>query len=113
MLTAEGCRARRVRLWEALRDRINVQALVLADPLHLVYLANFHVDPFSLGADFGGVLLLRKDGAARLLHDNRLPQSVREAHVEDRRVVDWYDGQHPARGTRRLALLAAVNPYGD
>src|SRR5262249_52362356 len=70
----------------------------------------FHVDPFSLGAGFGGILLVRKDGHAKLLHDNRLPKSVQEAHVEERRVVDWYDGQSPGQGPRQLALLSAVNP---
>ncbi len=46
--------------------------LRLHDPLHLMYLANFAVDPFSLGGDFGGYLLLRNDGHAKLLYDNRL-----------------------------------------
>ena len=50
----------RARAWDALRDRIDVPALVLADPLHLRYLANFYVDPFSLGADFGGLLVVRR-----------------------------------------------------
>jgi Xaa-Pro aminopeptidase len=75
-----------------------------------MYLANFHVDPFSLGAGFGGVLLVRSDGHAKLIHDNRLPRSVEQAHVEEREVVTWYDGQSPARGPRQLALLGAVNP---
>jgi Xaa-Pro aminopeptidase len=75
-----------------------------------MYLANFHVDPFSLGGDFGGVLLLRPDGHAKLIHDNRLPASVKEAHVEETVVVPWYDGQSPGRGPRRLALLGEVNP---
>jgi Xaa-Pro dipeptidase len=75
-----------------------------------MYLANFHVDPFSSGAGFGGYLLLRRDGQAKLLHDNRLPPSVKEAHVEERTVVPWYDGQSPARGPRQLALLQGVNP---
>jgi hypothetical protein len=48
-----------------------------------------------------------------LLHDDRLPKSVQEAHVEERRVVPWYDSQSPGRGPRRLALLAAVNPEGS
>src|SRR5205085_2896275 len=64
----------------------------------------------SLGGGFGGVLLLRRDGHAKLLHDNRLPSSVEEAHVEERVVVPWYDGQSPARGPRQLALLQSVNP---
>ena len=84
--------------------------LRLADPIHLMYLANFHVDPFSLGAGFGGVLLLRRDGRAKLLHDDRLPESVADAHVEERVVVPWYDGQSPAHGPRQLALLGEVNP---
>ena len=75
-----------------------------------MYLANFWVDPFSLGAGFGGYLLLRRDGHAKLLHDNRVPASVEQAHVDERRAVPWYDGQSPARGPRQLAVLSDVNP---
>ena len=110
MLTAEGCLARRQRLWQQLDPPPDSDHLRLADPLHLAYLANFWVDPFSLGAGFGGFLLVRKDGHAKLLHDNRLPASVAQAHVEDRTVVPWYDGQAPGRGPRQLALLGSVNP---
>lgn len=110
MLTAEGCRQRRLRLWERLDPKPDSDHLRLSDPIHLMYLAGFHVDPFSLGADFGGVLLLRQDGNARLLHDNRLPKSVEQAHVEERTVVPWYDAQSPGRGPRQLALLQEVNP---
>src|SRR5687767_14144550 len=110
MLTADGCRARRARLWQALRDR-DMPELVLADPIHLRYLANFHVDPFSLGADYGGLLVLRPDGHATLYHDRRLPESVQAAHGDRREVVPWYDGQTPGRGPRRLALRAAVEAH--
>ena len=110
MLSAEGCRQRRLRLWERLDPAPEGDHLRLADPIHLAYLANFHVDPFSLGAGFGGVLLLRQDGHAKLLHDDRLPESVAQAHVEERVEVPWYDAQSPARGTRQLALLGRVNP---
>jgi peptidase M24-like protein len=110
MLTAEGCRARRQRLWQQLQPPPDGDHLRLADPIHLTYLANFTVDPFSLGAGFGGYLLVRKDGHAKLLHDNRLPALVEQAHVEDRTVVPWYDGKSPGRGPRQLALLGSVNP---
>jgi Xaa-Pro dipeptidase len=110
LLTAAGCRQRRQRFWQRLAPQAPGDHLRLADPLHLMYLANFHIDPFSLGAGFGGVLLLRQDGYTKLLHDNRLPASVQEAHVDERVVVPWYDGQSPARGPRQLALLEAVNP---
>lgn len=112
MLSAESCRQRRQRLWQHLDPPPEGDYLLLTDPIHLVYLANFWVDPFSLGAGFGGALLLRADGQAKLLHDNRMPHSVEQAHVEERRVVPWYDGQSPARGPRQLALLAEVNPHG-
>ena len=110
MLSADGCRQRRVRLWKALDPRPDSDFLHLSDPIHLMYLANFWVDPFSLGAGFGGTLLVRKDGHAKLLHDNRLPQSVADAHVEERRPIVWYDGQSPGKGPRQLALLESVNP---
>ena len=112
MLTAEGCRKRRLRFWQHLDPPPENDYLLLADPIHLVYLANFYVDPFSLGAGFRGYLLVRRDGHAKLIHDNRLPKSVERAHVEERRVVPWYDGQSPAHGPRELAPLEAVNPHG-
>jgi Xaa-Pro dipeptidase len=104
MLTAEGCRQRRQRLWQRPEIPADVDRLVLADPTHLRYLANVFVDPISLGADFGGLLVLRRDGWATLFHDNRLPRSVERTHVDERRVVPWYDGQSPGRGPRQLAL---------
>jgi Xaa-Pro aminopeptidase len=112
MLTAEGCWRRRQRLWQRLDPLPDSDYLLLTDPIHLTYLANFWVDPFSLGGGFGGALLVRQDGRAKLLHDNRLPKSAEQAHVEERRVVPWYDGQSPGRGPRQLALLDAVNPHG-
>src|SRR5205823_8703562 len=108
MLTAEGCRRRRERLWQQLDPPPDSDYRLLADPIHLAYLANFWVDPFSLGAGFKGYLLVRDGGYAKLLHDNRLPKSVEEAHVDERRVVPWYDGQSPGKGPRQLAVLGEV-----
>ena len=82
MLTAEGCRQRRVALWQKLDPPPESDYLLLSDPIHLMYLANFWVDPFSLGAGYDGYLLVRRDGHAKLLHDNRLPKSVEQAHVD-------------------------------
>lgn len=110
MLTAEGCRQRRLRFWQAIDPSPEGDYLVLCDPIHLAYLANFWVDPISLGAGFPGFLIVRSDGHAKLLHDNRLPKSVDQAHVDERRVIPWYDGQSPGRGPRQLAALADVNP---
>ena len=112
MLTADGCRSRRARLWDALGDRAVVPALVLTDPVNLRYLANFYVDPFSLGADFGGVLAIDRDGKTTLYHDRRLPESVQSAHADERKIVPWYDGQTPGIGPRRLALASTVAALG-
>jgi Xaa-Pro aminopeptidase len=110
MLTAEGCRQRRERLWQNLQPVPATDYLLLSDPIHLAYLANFWVDPISLAAGFPGYLLVRRDGHAKLLHDNRMSKSVQLAHVDERRVVPWYDGQSPGHGPRQIAVLPEVNP---
>jgi len=69
MLTADGCRLRRQRFLEALKP---THPVVLADPLHLRYYANFHVDALSMSADFGGLLVITPDNRATLFHDNKL-----------------------------------------
>ena len=110
MLTAEGCRTRRERLWQKLDPPPETDYLLLSDPIHLVYFANYWVDPISLGAGFPAYLMIRKDGHAKLLHENRAPKSAELAHVEERRSIPWYDGQAPGRGPRQLAVLHEVNP---
>jgi Xaa-Pro aminopeptidase len=109
MLTAEGCRQRRLRLWELLDPKPDTDHLRLADPLHLRYLANFGIDPFNLNADYGGILLARRDGAAKLITDNRVKSFAEQAHVEDRVTVPWYDGKAPGRGPRELAAFQGID----
>ncbi len=106
MLTAAGCQARRRRLLAALQHD---GPLLLADPLNLRYFADFQVDPVSLGADFGGLLLLRPDGHATVFHDSKLPKTVEACHVDERVPVKWYDGQSPELLPRRLALLEIID----
>ena len=114
MLTAEGCRQRRQRLLQKLDLKAHsLDHLLLADPMHLMYLANSWVDPFSLGAGFSGFLLVRPDGHATLIHDNRLPKSADQTHVDIRQVVPWYDGQSPGNGPRQLAACGAIAKNGD
>lgn len=110
MLTAEGCSERRRRLWSLLDPPPESDHLILSDPIHLCYLANFWVDPISLGAGFPAYLIVRKDGRAKLLHEDRVPRSTQQAHVEEQRVIRWYDGQSPGKGPRQLACLESVNP---
>jgi Xaa-Pro aminopeptidase len=113
MLTAEGCRRRRERLWQQLDPPTGTDYLLLGDPIHLAYLANYWADPISLGNDFHAYLLVRRDGHGKLLYPDRAPKSVQQAHADEKRVVPWYDGQSPARGPRQLAILEQVNPVRD
>lgn len=109
MLTADGCRARRQRFLDRLRP---AGPVLLGDPLHLRYFANFHVEAPSLGADFGGLLLLRPDGHATLFHDARVPKTAELAHADERKPIPWYDGQSPGVGQRRTTLLPVVQQNG-
>jgi Xaa-Pro aminopeptidase len=113
MLTAEGCRQRRLRLWERLKVSESVDHIVLGDPLHLRYFANFYVNPISSSAEFGGLLLLRREGPATLFFDNRISSpTIKNAFADEKQATAWYDGQSPAREPRQLvpfeALRAAV-----
>lgn len=105
MTKSDWCKQRRQRLLDWLKPD---GPLLLADPLNLRYLANFYVDPFSLGADYGGFLLLHPDGRTTLFHDHRLPKSVEAACADERIPVKWYDGKHPGNGPRRMILKEVV-----
>lgn len=109
MLTAAGCRSRRQRFLDRLRP---AGPVLLGDPLHLRYLANFHCEAQSLGADFGGLLLLTPDNHATIFHDNRVPKTAELAHADERKPIHWYDGQTPGVGPRRMVLRAVVEQNG-
>ncbi len=112
MITAEGCRKRRLRLWQNLDVKSPSDHLRFTDPIHLAWLANFHVDPISSSAGFNGFLTVRKDGHALLIHDSRMAESGNLAFVDERKVIPWYDGHSPAYLPRQLATLEGVNPEG-
>src|SRR5262249_45649303 len=86
--------------------------VVLADPVHLRYFANFHVDALSMSADFGGLLVIRQDGHATLFHDNKLPKSVELSHADERKPIVWYTGQEAETSNRRMALQPALQANG-
>jgi Xaa-Pro aminopeptidase len=69
----------------------------------LAYLAGFVADPISLNGGFRGVLEVRADGHAHLYCDDRLKSAAEAAHVDEKTIVPWYDGQSPGKGPRQLA----------
>ncbi len=112
MLTAEGCRGRIAEFSDRLRP---AAPILLGDPLNLCYFANAYWDPSSLGAGFGGYLLIEPDGRTKLIHDSRAPKSVEAAFADEKVVTKWYDGQSAGRGPRGQMLrdtLAALGTAG-
>lgn len=96
MLTEEGCRRRRERLWQMVAE--DCQWVLVSDPKHLVYFANFWKSPFTYSAsDAGAMLLLRRGGEAVLIGDNLTAEAADEAHVDRRVLPTWYDGKNTPR----------------
>lgn len=106
MLTKQGCADRRERMWNALPD--DVEWVLIADPRHVQYLANFWVQPLSFSGGERGLLLLERGGPATLIGDNfAIRSAAHEPHV-DREVVErWYDHKHSVIN-RDHALLRAL-----
>jgi Xaa-Pro aminopeptidase len=106
MLTEAGCQARRRRLWESVPPEI--EWLLIADPRHVRYLANFGVQPMSFSNGERGLLLLERENGATLLADNFTVRSASGTAWVDREVVEtWYDHKHSVIN-RDHALLKAV-----
>lgn len=106
MLTESGCLTRRKRLWEAVPP--NVEWLLIADPRHVQYLANFWVQPLSFSGGERGWLLLQRDGRATLLGDNFALRSAAQPPYVSREIVEtWYDHKHSVIN-RDHALLNAL-----
>lgn len=106
MLTATGCQTRRQRLWDVVPDEL--EWLIIADPRHVQYLANFWVNPFSFSTGERGWLLLERSGKATLLADNFTVRSAVTAPFADEVVTEkWYDHKHSVEN-RDHALLQAL-----
>ena len=109
MLTKEGCQARRTRLLTRLKPG---HALVLADPIHLRYFANFHVEAISQHADFGGLLVIAPDGRSTLFHDSKMPKTVELAHVDERMPDHLVHRPGTGSRTARLLLRPQLEAHG-
>lgn len=106
MLTHEGCQLRRARLWK--RIPTGIDWLLIADPRHVQYLANFLVQPLSFSGGERAFLLLERDGRSSILGDNFAVRSAIHAPYVDREVITtWYDHHHSVRN-RDHALLQSL-----
>jgi Xaa-Pro aminopeptidase len=106
MLTAEGCAARRERLWGALPT--GCDALIVGDPSHLIYFAGYVPSPFVFRTVESGALLLMEPGRAILVADDMLGPYIDRAHVDARFGPTWYDGNHSAPYRRGQLVQSAL-----
>jgi Xaa-Pro aminopeptidase len=106
MLTAAGCAARRERLWASLPAVC--QLLILGDPSHLVYFANYAPSPFVFRTAESGALLLLEPGHAILVADDMLGPFLDRAFVDERIAPTWYDGKRAAPYRRGKLVESAL-----
>ncbi|MBS0264431.1 MAG: aminopeptidase P family protein [Planctomycetes bacterium] len=103
MLTEQGCRARRERLWKLAPAEL--EWIVITDPRHLIYFAAFAPSPFVFNTQgAGGSLILGRDGSAILVADNVQEPYADAAFVTERVLPVWYRCVEAAGS--RLELLA-------
>lgn len=105
MLTSEGCRTRRNRLWEAVPE--DVEALIVTAPESLIYLANFAPSPFVFNTvESAGALVIYRDRSV-LFADNLLRTPLDRSHADEVIALEWYTGKKSAP-PRRHQLAEAI-----
>ncbi|WP_422926109.1 M24 family metallopeptidase [Singulisphaera sp. PoT] len=106
MLTAEGCAARRKRLWDHLPSPCDV--LILADPQHLIYFANYAQSPFVFRTSDAGAFLILEPGKATLVSDNVSEPFWEGAAVDEVVAPVWYEAKSSAGHRQGVRLAAAI-----
>jgi Xaa-Pro aminopeptidase len=105
MLTPEGCRKRRQKLWDGLKEKPDW--ILLSAPQHLMYFANYYASPFTFRSQNAPALLvLGADGSSLLVADNLLQPYAEKAHVDKVVAPVWYRSRESAQ--QRNALLTAT-----
>jgi Xaa-Pro aminopeptidase len=110
MLSAEGCAARRERLWKALGQSCDL--LIVGAPEHLIYYANYAPSPFEFRGIESGALLVMEPGKSTLIADNLLLPYLERAHVDKVEAPTWYEGRHSASHRRELLVKTATQWIG-
>jgi len=89
MLTELGCLTRRARLWKLVTD--GTDWIVITEPAHLTYFANFIPSPFVFNSqNAGGILILGRDGSAIMIADNVQEPFLKAAFATERVMPLWY-----------------------
>lgn len=107
MLTEQGCRARRERLWRSINA--GVEWVLITDPAHLVYFANFWPSPFVFNSQGArGALILGRDGSSILIADNAQEPFVARAFAAEKVQPLWYRCVESADDRRLILTRAAI-----
>jgi Xaa-Pro aminopeptidase len=108
MLTIEGCRARRARLWEEMPWDCDFS--LITHPQHLTYFANYAQSPFVFRSNEAGAILVLEPDRCTLIGDNLVQPFLDQAHVDMIEAPLWYEGKRsaPIRESVRLAKAAAL-----
>jgi len=110
-LTAQGCRARRERLWKSLQQQPDW--IIIADLDHVNYFSGYFPSPFVFRTNGStAILLLGANGESVLVADNLVEPFADAAHVDRRILPVWYNGQESA-GHRKKNVINAANEYLD
>lgn len=107
MLTAEGCAARRERLWAALPGECDL--LVVGDPAHLTYFAGYVASPFEFRSAEAGALLLMERDRATLVGDNVIGPFLERAFVDEVVAPVWYEARRSAPHRRGMLVASALD----
>ena len=90
-LTAEGCTARRKRLFDSLSDPPDW--VLIGDAPHQMYFANYFASPFVFrSVNSSALLLLGREGESVLVADSMVGAYARQAHVDEIVCPTWYNG---------------------
>ena len=117
MLTAQGCLARRKQLMWRYEDlgrgpdwkpelEPRAEWAIVADPRHLMYLANFPVEPISWSSPPPGLLLIKQDGWAMLVVDNLAARRLDNLWIDQVEIVPWYNHADSAVDRRLAGIIA-------
>ncbi|MPZ18858.1 MAG: M24 family metallopeptidase [Luteitalea sp.] len=104
MLTAEGCRNRRAKLWTLVNPQPD--CVLLGEPRHLTYLASFYASPFTYRSQNAPALAILTPEHAVLVADSTQRLYSQAAHVDEIIAPTWYRGRESA--VDRGALLTTT-----
>ncbi len=106
MLTAQGSKTRRQRLWRALPNDCDI--LIVGDPAHLTYFSAFVPSPFVFRTVESGALLLLEPNRATIVADDMLAPFLERAFVDEVVAPCWYDGNHAAPHRRNQLVESTL-----